>query len=259
MASNRLETIKLQLLAIRVLRALKPLYSYRELAKLVGLPPSMLCRYTRGSTIPSPEHAKRIVEYVLEEGRLRDIVLRKLDVKEGYIDTRPVFSDSSMLFLVSAYLAKKYGGAKVTKVLVPEARGIPLATAIALELDAQLVIARRVKDNPYEDYIESIALDNTYNPIYFYVPRKHISYRDRVLIVDDLVESGQTLRALLAIVEHCKAKLVGVFILVAVGGAWRKNLDVEAPVEAVLELSRPLARNPLREIHFKNHYEQSPS
>ncbi|HIC86873.1 MAG TPA: helix-turn-helix domain-containing protein, partial [Aquificae bacterium] len=64
MASSRLETVKLQLLAVRVLRALKPLYSYRELAKLVGLPPSMLCRYTRGITIPSPEHAKRIVECV---------------------------------------------------------------------------------------------------------------------------------------------------------------------------------------------------
>ena len=243
MTNNRLRTIKLQLLAVRVLRALKPLYSYRELAKLVGLPPSMLCRYTRGSTIPSPEHARRIVEYALEEERLRDIVLRKLDVREGYIDTRPVFSDSSMLFLVSAYLAKRYGDAKVTRVLVPEARGIPLATAIALELDAQLVIARHVKDNPYEDYIESIALDNTYNPVYLYVPRKHISHRDRVLIVDDLVESGQTLRALLAIVERCKAKLVGVFVLVAVGDTWRKNLNVEVPIEAILELSSPLVRS----------------
>jgi len=242
-ASNRLEAVKLQLLAIHVLRALKPLYSYRELAKLVGLPPSMLCRYTRGSTIPSLEHAKKIVECALEKGRLREIILKKLDIKEGYIDTRPIFSDSSMLLLISAYLAKKYGVAKVTKVLVPEARGIPLATAIALELDAQLVIARRVKDNPYEDYIESIALDNTYNPIYFYVPRKHISHKDRVLVVDDLVESGQTLRALLAIIEHCKAKLVGVFVLIAIGSAWRKNLNVEVPVEAILELSRPLARS----------------
>jgi len=65
------------------------------------------------------------------------------------------------------------------------------------------------------------------------VPKTSLGKGSRVLIVDDLLRSGRTLRALVNIVRQARAEVAGIFSLVAVGNEWKevvKDLDVRIVV-----------------------------
>ena len=74
-----------------------------------------------------------------------------------------------------------------------------------------------------------------------YIPKEIIKKRDSVLIVDDMIKSGETQEALVNLVKKAKAEVSGVFSLIAVGDEWKKRLKVssDAPVEVVTYLKSP--------------------
>ncbi|MEM4914124.1 MAG: phosphoribosyltransferase, partial [Desulfurococcaceae archaeon] len=58
---SKADKMKLRLLSSEVLRHLKPVLSYRDISLITGLPESVLCRYVKGSIIPSFEQAVKIL------------------------------------------------------------------------------------------------------------------------------------------------------------------------------------------------------
>ena len=67
-----------------------------------------------------------------------------------------------------------------------------------------------------------------------YIPRYSFSKKDNVLVVDDVVRSGETQRALINLVKKAGAKVIGLFILVAIGDAWRE--EIRLPEEKILTI-----------------------
>jgi adenine phosphoribosyltransferase len=74
-----------------------------------------------------------------------------------------------------------------------------------------------------------------------FIPKDAIKKRDSVLIVDDMIKSGETQEALGHLVKKAKAEISGVFSLVAVGDDWKERLKFgkDAPVEVVTYVKSP--------------------
>jgi adenine phosphoribosyltransferase len=72
----------------------------------------------------------------------------------------------------------------------------------------------------------------------YYLPRAALDEGDRVLVVDDLVRSGETQTLLLDIADRAGATVVGVAALIAAGdeGLARARDRVDAPVAALVAL-----------------------
>ncbi len=234
---SRYQVIKYRLLAAEALRLAKRFYSYRELARITGIPEGMLSRYVSGHVIPSLDQAERIWRALEKALDPRRAVAERIRELGGLIDLTPLLTDPLYLRLISIYFYNRLSDVEVTKILVPETSGITFATALSLVFDVPMAIARRGRDNPYEDYVEGSYVEPPSNYIVFYVPRRSLSRGDRVLIVDDIVQTGRTLSALEKIVEAVGARIVAVTAIVVVGSEWKQRVGIER-VEALVTISR---------------------
>ena len=75
--------------------------------------------------------------------------------------------------------------------------------------------------------------------ISLYLPKSLLDKRDSVLIVDDVVRSGEQLRALVNLVRKANAEIAGVFVMISFGDRWMKDLEVppSCPVGTIVMLS----------------------
>jgi len=72
-----------------------------------------------------------------------------------------------------------------------------------------------------------------------YIPRDVLKKRDSVLIVDDMIKTGETQVALVNLVKKAKAEVSGVYSLIAVGDDWQTKLNLPkgCPVEVVTKFN----------------------
>ena len=72
-----------------------------------------------------------------------------------------------------------------------------------------------------------------------YIPRDVLKKRDSVLIVDDMIKTGETQAALVTLVKKAKAEVSGVYSLIAVGDDWQTKLSLPkgCPVEVVTKFN----------------------
>ena len=213
--STHAEDLKLRLMTIELLRTAKYKrnITYRELATKTGLPVTVLSRYAKGHVLPNTTRAKQLWR-----------VLTKLVGLEAELRSRIKFDET--------------GYFDNTEIV-----GIPLATMVANALGVNLVVAKRNKEVGVKAF-----LDETYIlgrdsgvTVTLYIPKEAIKKRDSVLVVDDMIKSGETQEALVTLVKKSKAELSGIFSLIAVGEEWKKRLKYgeESPVEVVTYLKSP--------------------
>jgi len=114
-----------------------------------------------------------------------------------------------------------------------------LATIVSEALGVNFVIAKSSKEIGVRNfYEESFVPGDSALIRSLYIPRGFIRRGDSVLIVDDVVKTGEIHQALVNFVTKSRADVAGIFILIAVGDAWKKRLkdSVNYPVETVLNV-----------------------
>lgn len=236
---TKVEKLKTRILAVEAIRATRRLlpYSYRQLARAMGFDETLLARYASGITIPSYEQSLELLKSVREVLDPAKLVLSKAGELKGLIDLTPVLSDPFVLKLISIEFFDRFKDDNITKILVPEAGGISLATSLAMIFEVPVVIAKKNKENPLVDYVEEHLIEPPSVKCIFYVPKGSIRKEDRVLIVDDIIQSGITLAVMKRIVERSGAKLVGVASLVVIGDEWRKRVSIDR-IEALAVIGK---------------------
>ena len=125
-------------------------------------------------------------------------------------DVAGVLRDPALLALIGPALVHPYRESGVTVVAAPEARGPIVAALAAVELGAGLVLARKEdRNHPGADL--RVESEPTWRgrPEQFQARSFDLSESDRVLIVDDWITTGNSLRAVAALVERCGATVVG--------------------------------------------------
>lgn len=214
---ERLEKVRIQLDGVSVLRSIKRLLglTYKELSSLLGLPESVLSRYYTGDMLPSVETANEIVEKLFAEYPLDKILSKILRIYETYVDLTATY-DPDLWALYSIYISRKFGGLEIDKVLTAAVDGIPLAVAVAQRFGVPLVIAKQYKEPGTRSLEVSYIKGN--RVVSLYVPYGQLAKGNSVLIIDDVVRTGKTIRALADLVGIAGGKVAAAAALLAFKG-----------------------------------------
>ncbi len=233
---NRAEKAGLQLQAVSVLRMLKETRTYDELSALTGLPAGDLNRYVNGHVLPGDERARDIVDGVGRDALARELSDRVDVDSEGYVDNSAIVFDQGFLDLVAPVAADTYGFDAPDVVLTAATDGITLAAAMASYFGARCAYAKKSKETAVEEFIEARQRLDSGIELTYYLPDGAIEPGDSVLVVDDLIRSGETQALLLDTVATADAAVSGVFALIAVGdeGVERAAARTDAPVGALV-------------------------
>jgi adenine/guanine phosphoribosyltransferase-like PRPP-binding protein len=244
--STHADELKLRLMTIELLRTAKYKrnITYRELASKTGLPVTVLSRYAKGHVLPNTARARQLWKVLTKlvglETELRSRI--KFD-EEGYFDNTDIIGDFNILQQAANHALANFAGKRVTKVLTAAVDGIPLTTMVANALGVNLVIAKRGKEVGVKAFLEETYVlgRDTGVTMTLYIPKDIIKKRDSVLIVDDMIKTGETQAALVNLVRKAKAEISGVFSLIAVGEEWKKRLKLtgECPVEVITYVKAP--------------------
>jgi len=114
-------------------------------------------------------------------------------------DVTPLLADAGALRAAVAGLAEPVRGLGIGFVVAAEARGFLLGPALALELGAGFVLARKPGKLPHETVAVEYELE--YGASSLEVHSDAISGGARVLVHDDLLATGGTAAALCELVE----------------------------------------------------------
>jgi len=232
---NRAEKAALQLQAVAVLRMLKETRTYEELSAVTGLPAGDLNRYVNGHVLPGTERAREVVDGIGRKALVDELKARVSFDDEGYVDNSSVVFDQSFLDLVAPVAANSFGFQRPDVVLTAATDGITIGAAMASYFDAKLAYAKKSKETAVEEFIESRQRLASGIELTYYLPACALSAGESVLIVDDLIRSGETQELLLDIARQAEAPVAGVFALIAVGdqGMSRARELTDAPVGAL--------------------------
>lgn len=200
--------------------------TYQQLSDVLGLSPPILSRYMRGHVLPSYSRAQGLYEKLSEITDIKEALKKRLMFDdEGYFDNTPLVSEITWLKIMANYAMEKFAGRRVTKILTAAVDGIPCSTLVANLLDVDLLIAKDSKEVGINDFVEE-----TYIPRgsairkSLYVPKSAIKKKDSILIIDDVVRSGETVQALVDLVRNQRSDIAGIYVLVTVGEEWKEYL-----------------------------------
>lgn len=239
--STHAEDLKFRLMTIELLKAAKRRYTYRELSSKTDLPVTVLSRYAKGHVLPNAERAKQLWNVLRKLVGLETELRRRIQFNsDGYFDNTGIVSDYSILRQAANHALAKFAGKRVTKILTAAVDGIPLATMVADALGINLIIAKRNKEVGVPAFLEeTYVLKDSGVTVTLYVPKGALKRGDSVLIVDDMIKTGDTQAALITIANKAKAEIAGVYSLIAVGDEWEKKLRLPNKdlVEVVIKLT----------------------
>jgi len=228
MSSTHAEDLQLRLMTIELLRTAKTQYTYRELSTKTDLPVTVLSRYAKGHVLPNAARAKQLWSILTKlvglEAELHRIIRFNED---GYFDNTWIVGDFNILKQAAHHALATFAGKRVTKVLTAAVDGIPLATMVANSLGVNLAIAKRNKEVGVPAFLEeTYVLRDSGVTITLYLPKNALKRRDSVLVVDDMIKTGETQAALINLVHNAKAEISGIYSLIAIGDEWQKRIKL---------------------------------
>jgi adenine phosphoribosyltransferase len=232
----KVRELKYRMMITDLLKVASKSYTYQELSEKLGLSPPILSRYMRGHVLPSYTRAQRLYEKLMEITNIKEALRKRISFDdEGYFDNTPLVSEITWLKILANYAVEKFAGRRVTKVLTAAVDGIPVSTLVANLLDVDLIIAKERKEVGIRDFIEkTYTVRGTAIRRCLYVPKSSIrrgskkkmrETGDSVLIIDDVIRTGETVRALVDVVEERGAHVAGIYVLIALGWKWRDYLN----------------------------------
>src|SRR5439155_5169022 len=134
-------------------------------------------------------------------------------------DITPLLASPSGLGLAVELLANPFRGKNIDLVIGAESRGFIFGTAVACCLSAGFGLVRKPGKLPHKRVAMSYDLEYGKDTLEMHADQ--IVRGQRVLIVDDVLATGGTMKACVDLVKHLGGELVGVAVLIeleALGG-----------------------------------------
>jgi len=127
----------------------------------------------------------------------------------GATDTTPLLNDGKAYTRLIDELIGKFEGIRIDKVVCVEGRGFLLGAPVAYGMKAGLVPVRvrgKLKNPVYwetfKDYSGKVRE--------LEIHKDAVKNGERVIVVDDWIETGETVKAAIRLVEKCGGSVVGV-------------------------------------------------
>lgn len=155
---------------------------------------------------PWEQNVKELRERIVRDGKHLGHGILKVD---SFI-THQV--DLQLMMRAGQEFARYFAGAGASKVLTAEISGIAPAACTALALRVPMIYARKARPitMPQVVYEQSAPSHTKGNLVTLVVSPEFLGSRDRVLIIDDFLATGQTIAALARIIDQGGATLVGI-------------------------------------------------
>jgi adenine phosphoribosyltransferase len=131
-------------------------------------------------------------------------------------DITPLLADPSGIALAVELLANPFRGKNIDLVVGAESRGFIFGTAVACCLSAGFVLVRKPGKLPHKKV--SMTYDLEYGTDTLEMHEDSIIKGQRVLIVDDLLATGGTMKACADLVEQIGGNVVGLATLIELSG-----------------------------------------
>lgn len=131
-------------------------------------------------------------------------------------DITTLLKDKKAFKLAIEVLVNKYKDKKIDLVVAVEARGFILGGAIAHRLGAGFVPVRKKGKLPAKT--NSVTYELEYGTDTLEIHHDAIGVKDKVLIVDDLLATGGTVKAVTELVEQLNGKIIGIAFLIELVG-----------------------------------------
>ena len=134
--------------------------------------------------------------------------------KKGVIfkDITTLLKDGNKFQKAIDCIVERYKDKKIDKVVSVEARGFIFGSAIAYKLGAGVIPVRKKGKLPHETH--RIEYELEYGKDILEIHKDAISPNDNVLIIDDLLATGGTMKAVCDLVEGMEGKIVEVAFLI---------------------------------------------
>ena len=163
-------------------------------------------------------------------GRIRDVP----DFPQPGIlfrDITPLLADPAAFRRVVDLMAAPYAG--IGTVVAIESRGFILGAPLAYALGAGLVPVRKLGRLPAETLREEYALEYGTNTVEIH--RDAMDAGERVVIVDDLLATGGTVRAAANLVERLGGVIAGICVLAELTALRGRDLLAGYDVRSLIE------------------------
>ncbi|MDD5645292.1 MAG: adenine phosphoribosyltransferase [bacterium] len=134
--------------------------------------------------------------------------------KEGVIfkDITPLLSDGELFRRAIDIMYKKFKNKEIDKIAAIESRGFIFGSALAYKLGAGLVPIRKKGKLPYKTINADYDLE--YGASSVEIHSDAVNKDERVLMVDDLLATGGTMKAASELVEKLGGEIVGLCFLI---------------------------------------------
>jgi adenine phosphoribosyltransferase len=140
--------------------------------------------------------------------------------------------DPELLREIVVRIIRKAQLENVDKIVTPEAMGIHLSTAVSLMTDIPLVVIRK---RAYGlDGEVSLAKSTGYSESEMYI--NDVDAGDRVLLLDDLISTGGTLRAIVRALDDIGADIVDIVVAIRKVGGEDALAGIDYPVKTLIDI-----------------------
>ena len=139
--------------------------------------------------------------------------LRLFEIKPGLrIAILNILGDTELVLACARELGAKLNGTKFDALVTAEAKSIPLAYALSVEMKKPYVVLRKT----YKPYMGAALTTETRSITTGQPQMLVLDEKDRdmikgknILLVDDVISTGSTLQGMKALMEKAGAKVVG--------------------------------------------------
>ncbi|CEG29546.1 pur operon repressor [Bacillus sp. B-jedd] len=133
----------------------------------------------------------------------------------GYLYLADILGDPSIVQTAGKIIASAYASAKIDVVMTIATKGIPLAYAVATQLNVPVVIVRRDNKVTEGPQVSINYVSGSAKRIQTMVlSKRSLAEGSRVLIVDDFMKAGGTVTGMVSLLEEFKASVAGIAVLV---------------------------------------------
>ncbi len=138
--------------------------------------------------------------------------------KKGVIfrDITPVLNDAKLFKLLIDKLSLPYKNKKIDVVVGIDARGFLLAAPVAYKLGTGMAIVRKKGKLPFKTLYQEYSLEYGKEAIEMHTDA--VKPGQRVLLIDDVIATGGTIKATADLVEKLGGEIVGILFFIELKG-----------------------------------------
>jgi len=156
----------------------------------------------------------------------------------GYLYMTDILGEPDKLRQIGRMFATAFTDKGIDVVITVETKGIPLAYATASYLNVPVVIVRRDSKVTEGSYVTINYISGSSKRIQtMSLGRRSLKEGANVLIVDDFMKAGGTVKGMVGLLQEFKANLKGIGVLVEVDGAEERLVEDYISLARLVEVN----------------------